>query len=165
MSIKIQIDSSMKKILVVLTVVLSSLMLSSAAAEGASFGVRLDGIYVYVPIPFIGVQAGYDFGNNGEGFGVRASLQTNVFLATGVVADAFYRFPVDTNGSSAYVGAGAGAYFITAFSNQFAPEVHALIGYEGTVGSTTSWFIEATPMLLLPSIFTIGIHGGFIWRL
>jgi hypothetical protein len=155
----------MKKILLVLAVVVSSLMLSSAAAEGASFGVRLGGVYFYVPIPFIGVQAAYDFGSNGEGFGVRASLETNFLLATGVLADAYYRFPLDADGSNVFVGAGAGAYFVTIYSGQFLPEVHGVIGYEGIVGPGTSWFIEANPVFFFPSMFTFGVHGGFIWRL
>jgi hypothetical protein len=155
----------MKKILLVLMVVLSSLMISSAAAEGASFGVRLGGVYVIVPVPFIGVQASYDFGSNGEGFGIRAAVETNFFLATGVLADAYYRFPLDSSGSNVFVGAGVGGYFVTIASGQLLPEVHGVIGYEGIVGPGTSWFIEANPYYFPPILFTFGIHGGFIWRL
>jgi hypothetical protein len=155
----------MKKILLVLTVVLSSLMLWSDAAEGASFGVRLGGVYVVIPVPFIGVQASYDFGSNGEGFGVRTAVETNFFLASGVLVDAYYRFPLDASGSNVFVGAGVGGYFVTIAAGQFLPEVHGVIGYEGTVGPGTSWFIEANPFLFPPNLFTFGIHGGFIWRL
>ncbi len=96
----------MKRFLIVLGVVLASSVASSvASAQEAYFGVRFG-------LPFlIGVQGGADFGERGDGLGVRGLAEATFLGNVGVfnlAVDVYNRFRITEEGTNAYVGVGAG---------------------------------------------------------
>ncbi len=130
----------MKRILVLLL-----LILAPCASAGGSFGLRLDtniysGAYI-VPLP--GINLGYD---DPSGFGVRGSIG-GVVIGVHAWADASYRLELDQV-SSLYAGAGVGLIVFLLGGPTLTPEVHALVGYEGRIGSGTSAFVEVSPGII-----------------
>lgn len=149
---------------------------SPASAGGVYFGInlelvggpidlRFDREFRIVPLPIAGVQLGYDFGENGDGYGARMSF--NFLIFGQIAADVYHRFSLDVNGSNAYVGAGVEYQFIVFDTSVGAPAVHALVGLEWRATPNLALFIEATPGLLLqlPAVApTIILRGGLLLR-
>jgi hypothetical protein len=139
----------MKRILIVLGVVLASSIASSvASAQEAYFGVRFG-------LPFlIGVQGGADFGERGDGLGVRG-LAEGTFLGSAVVfnlsVDVYNRFRLTEEGTNAYVGLGAGlvgaGVFGTGGGSGF--DAHFLAGIEFRLNPGFGLFLELTPIWLV----------------
>ena len=139
----------MKRLLAVLIVILGlTLGLNVARAEGVHLGVRLG-------LPFlIGVQAGYDFGSNGSGFGVRAVAEASFVGTAGIfniAADVYHRFQVSYDGSNAYLGVGAGLLGAGAFGggSGSALDIHLLVGFEFVFSSQFGLFVEVTPFHMI----------------
>jgi hypothetical protein len=145
---------------------------SPVRAGGWYFGVNLEltggqlaQAFSLAPFPSPGVQIGYDFGDGGDGFGVRASL--NISLIAQYTLDGYHRFALDANGSNAYVGAGVSYQQSFLMNVQGAAVVHALGGLEWRPTRNFGLFIEATPGVLLqpPALaFTLIVRSGLVLR-
>ena len=148
---------------------------SPASAGGVYFGInfeiigtpqdlQLSNSFRFVTLPIPGVQLGYDFGDDVEGYGARVSL--NFFFFGQIALDGYYRFALDANGSNVYVGGGVEYQFlVTLPAAQGAPGLHALGGLEWRPTRNLGVFIEATPgvLLQLPAIgFTVIVRGGLV---
>jgi hypothetical protein len=142
----------MKRFLIVLGVVLACGVASSvASAQEAYFGVRFG-------FPFlIGVQGGADFGERGDGFGVRGVAE-GTFLGSAVVynlaVDAYNRFRLTEEGTNAYVGLGAGLVGAGVFGSGSGSgfDAHLLAGIEFRLNPGFGLFLELTPLwVVFPS--------------
>ena len=144
--------NGMKRFMILLGVVLvSSVSFSAASAQEAYFGVRFG-------LPFlIGVQGGADFGERGEGLGVRGLAEATFLGGAGVfnlAVDVYNRFRLNEDGSNVYLGAGAGLVGAGAFGSGGGSglDVHLLLGAEFRFGTGFGLFFELTPLwLLFPS--------------
>jgi hypothetical protein len=123
-------------------------------------GLQFDRDFSFTPLLIPGVQLGYDFGDEPEGFGARMSF--NFFFIGQIALDGYYRFALDEGGSNAYLGAGIEVQFLLGFSDlRSAPGLHALGGLEWRPTRNLGLFIEATPGVLLQPAATAraGVHG------
>lgn len=153
----------MKRFLTVLTVI-CGLGLGSASAQGAYLGLRTG-------FPFlIGLQAGYDFGAFGEGFGLRGVAEGTFFGTAGVfnlAVDAYNRFGFGDFGTNAYIGAGAGligggALGVSSSASIF--DLHLLAGIEFLFSRSFGVFLEITPFFVVfpstgPQFYTLPIFS------
>ena len=169
--------SNLKRTVFALLTVLGIAGLSNpASAGGGYFGInlelmggpldlRFDKDFRIAPIPFPGVQIGYDFGDDGDGYGARLSFSFLIFGQ--IAADVYHRFSLDARGSNTYVGAGIEYQFLIFDTFAGAPALHALAGLEWRATPNLGLFIEATPgiLLQLPAVaFTVIVRSGLLLR-
>jgi hypothetical protein len=167
----------MKRIFTIITVVLATFILSPrASAEGAYFGIRGEVLVpvnasLSFPVPFLGIQGGYDFGPVDQpGFGVRASL-SSVLIANRISLEALYRIPNDVAGSGVYFGAGADVVLLDSSSVGQLYGAHLVAGYNFAISSSVATFVELWPggifnfgSPLSSSLLYFGLAGGVNFR-
>lgn len=155
----------MKKLLIIFLMLFG--LQSIAAAQGAYFGVKLGVPYVFT------MHYGYDFQAVNQGFGVRASLGSSFFGASGVVGiglDAFGRTPIGDYGSSAYAGLSGSVAFSfgsavpvgsppppvggTPSSVNVSGLLGVLLGLEFVLGQNWSLILEWQPLTVLISSYS-----------
>lgn len=142
----------MKRFLIVLGVVLASSVASSvASAQEAYFGVRFG-------LPFlIGVQGGVDFGERGDGPGVRALAEATFLGSVGafnLAVDGYNRFRITEDGTNAYIGVGLGLVGAGALGTGGGSsfDAHLLAGVEFRLNPGFGLFLELTPIwVVFPS--------------
>jgi hypothetical protein len=140
----------MKRILIVLTILVSLLVSSQSLASSFSFGISLQAVTDLKRIfPLGAIQIGYDFGTASEGFSLEAYGFT-IFLINELGLQGFYRFPVSSDGSNLYVGAGASvlvafACCVDASGSGGFLHVHGLVGWEAPINPDYTYFLEAAP--------------------
>jgi hypothetical protein len=140
----------MKRILIVLIASIALLGSSQSQAGSYSFGISLQAVTDLKRVfPLGAIQIGYDFGTASEGFSLEAYGFT-IFLVNELGLQGFYRFPLASDGSNVYVGAGASLLFAflccadaSGAGGFFHP--HGLIGWESPINSDYTYFLEAAP--------------------
>ena len=160
-----------------LAVLVINLCTGSASASGPYFGINLVLVggpqrepfirgFSVSPLPFPGLQIGYDVTNGANSVGARLSL--NYFIFGSIALDGYYRLGLEANGSNAYFGVGAEYQFVAFDTITEFYGLHALVGYEWRFGSYLALFIEGTPGVLFwsggPS-FAVAVRSGVVFRL
>jgi hypothetical protein len=90
----------------------------------------------------------FDFETRSSGPGIRAVIQFDALLVIGTGVDAYYRIPLDVQGTNIYLGAGANFTIgILPFVNFF--ELHGLIGIDFPLDEQNRFFIEIDPGVIV----------------
>jgi hypothetical protein len=138
---------------------------SNPVKADAYFGARLE---VLLIVPVLGIQLGYEFGDQSENrFGIRAGLES-VLLINRATLDGTFRFA----DSSVYFGGGLGftlAPYALGAASRPQPEYHVLIGNEFPVANAANFYLEAQFGLLTNTAvngFTqfVSLAAGFNWH-
>ena len=140
----------MKRILIVLIASIALLGSSQSQAGSFSFGISFQvNTNLKTVLPFGAIQFGYDFGTASEGFSIEA-YGFPLFIVNELGLQAFYRFPISSDGSNLYVG-GGGALFLAILCCVDASggggffQAHGLIGWESPINPDYTYFLEAAP--------------------
>jgi hypothetical protein len=140
----------MKQILIVLIASIAFLGSSQSYASSYSFGVSFQGITdLKRTFPFGAIQIGYDFGTASEGFSLEA-YGFPLFIINELGIQGFYRFPILSDGSNLYVGAGTSLFLailccVDASGGGGFFHAHGLIGWEAPINPDYTYFLEAAP--------------------
>jgi hypothetical protein len=140
----------MKRILIALIASIALLGSSQSQASSFSFGISFQAMTnLKTVFPFGAIGIGYDFGTASEGFSLEA-YGFPLFIINELGIQGFYRFPISSDGSNFYVGAGTSLFLailccVDASGGGGFFQAHGLIGWESPINSDYTYFLEAAP--------------------